>query len=365
MIEATEVTRALEGWQDFSLITGGASAALIGLQFVVQTLMATEDVRRVFSRNADEGTQAFATPTVVYFSIALLVSCALTVPWPGFGVLRLALFVLGASTVAYVAVVLRRLTRQRAYKPEFEDVLWHIVLPSAAAISLVGASLLLGEEAHFGPLFFTAAATLLLICIGIHNAWDIVTYLMLVAFRTSESNSTTAKPEPTAMPTTNAGAADVTIRQAYSADGAALGRLGGVMVQTHYDFDKARFMAPTPGTVEGYGKWLVSQAAKPGVIVLVAVRGEKVIGYAYAGVEGKDYMALRDEAGALYDIVVAPESRGMGVGGKLLNAVIDAFASRKVPRIVLMTAERNDGAQRLFAKVGFRRTMIEMTRELP
>jgi ribosomal protein S18 acetylase RimI-like enzyme len=89
-----------------------------------------------------------------------------------------------------------------------------------------------------------------------------------------------------------------------------------------------------------------------------------VLGYTYAGVEGIDYMSLRGPAGVLYDIVVDPAHRGCGIGRLLLDATLEQLAAKGAPRVVLSTAERNEGAQRLFARAGFRRTMIEMTREL-
>jgi ribosomal protein S18 acetylase RimI-like enzyme len=89
-----------------------------------------------------------------------------------------------------------------------------------------------------------------------------------------------------------------------------------------------------------------------------------VIGYTYAGVESNDYMALRGPAGVVYDIVVDPASRKQGVGRMLLDATLEALKARGAPRVVLSTAERNVSAQRLFDRAGFRRTMIEMTREL-
>jgi ribosomal protein S18 acetylase RimI-like enzyme len=98
--------------------------------------------------------------------------------------------------------------------------------------------------------------------------------------------------------------------------------------------------------------------------MLVAERGGEVLGYTYAGVEGNDYMALRGPAGVLYDIVVDPAHRARGVGRMLLDATLAALEARGAPRCVLSTAERNESAQRLFARAGFRRTMIEMTREL-
>ena len=88
-----------------------------------------------------------------------------------------------------------------------------------------------------------------------------------------------------------------------------------------------------------------------------------MIGYAYGSVEGYDYVTLRGPAGVLQDIIVVPEYRGRGIGRLLLNSILEQLKSRGVPRVVLSTAEGNAAAQRLFASAGFRRTMIEMTRE--
>jgi ribosomal protein S18 acetylase RimI-like enzyme len=156
----------------------------------------------------------------------------------------------------------------------------------------------------------------------------------------------------------------VTIRRAEPADVATLGRLGALLVRTHHDFDPERFIAATPRTEHGYGSFLGSQLDAPDVVVLVAERGGEVLGYTYASVEGHDYMSLRGPAGVLHDIVVDPPHRGEGVGRMLLDATLAALEERGAPRVVLSTAERNESAQRLFARAGFRRTMIEMTREL-
>lgn len=155
----------------------------------------------------------------------------------------------------------------------------------------------------------------------------------------------------------------VVIRSATRADLPAIGRLGALLVRLHHDFDPQRFIPATPRTEQGYGSFLGTQLEVPDVIVLVAERDGEVLGYSYAGLEGFDYMALRAPAGALYDIVVDPAHRGHGVGRMLLDATLAALADRGAPRVVLSTAERNEPAQRLFARAGFRRTMIEMTRE--
>jgi ribosomal protein S18 acetylase RimI-like enzyme len=134
------------------------------------------------------------------------------------------------------------------------------------------------------------------------------------------------------------------------------------MVRTHHAFDPKRFIAPTPRTEQGYGSFLASQADSDAVL-LVADLGGEVVGYALATMEGFDYMSLRGPAGVLQDIVVDPARRGQGIGRTLLDAAIAELESRGAPQVVLSTADRNESAQRLFARAGFRRTMIEMTRD--
>jgi len=156
----------------------------------------------------------------------------------------------------------------------------------------------------------------------------------------------------------------VTIRGAAPADAPAIGRLGALLVRVHHDLDPQRFIAAAPDTENRYGWFLGTQLEEPNVIILVAEQDGEVIGYTYSGVEGNDYMALRGPAGVVYDIVVDPAHRKQGVGQMLLGATLDALKARGSPRVVLSTAERNASAQRLFDRAGFRRTMIEMTREL-
>jgi ribosomal protein S18 acetylase RimI-like enzyme len=160
------------------------------------------------------------------------------------------------------------------------------------------------------------------------------------------------------------GPTPVKVRAANPTDLPSMGALGALLVRTHHDFDPQRFIAATAQTEQGYASFLGRQLDEPNVIVLVAECGGAVVGYTYAGVEAYDYMSLLGPAGALYDIVVDPAHRGQGIGRMLLEANLAALGERGVPRVVLSTAERNAAAQRLFARAGFRRTMIEMTREL-
>ncbi|HEX9105939.1 MAG TPA: GNAT family N-acetyltransferase [Longimicrobiales bacterium] len=162
----------------------------------------------------------------------------------------------------------------------------------------------------------------------------------------------------------NAGTPATTVRRATTADLGAIGRLGALLVRQHHEYDPRRFIAPPARIEEGYASFLGKQLENPDVLVLVAECEGRVLGYTYAGLEGYDYMALRGPAGALYDIVVDPAERGQGVGRLLLDATLAELAARGAPRVVLSTAVPNQGAQRLFEGAGFRRTMIEMTREL-
>ena len=157
---------------------------------------------------------------------------------------------------------------------------------------------------------------------------------------------------------------DIVIRPATPVDVPGLGRLGALLVRTHHDFDPKRFIPPTRQTEQGYASFLGSQLEEANAGVLVAVQDGEVIGYTFSGMEGQDWMSLRGPAGVLYDIIVHPDRRGLGVARMLLDATVARLKSLGAPQIVLSTAERNTSAQRLFGAAGFRPTMIEMTREL-
>lgn len=156
----------------------------------------------------------------------------------------------------------------------------------------------------------------------------------------------------------------MTIRPATPADLPALGRLGALLIRIHNDFDRQRFFAPPSNPEEGYAWFLGSQLDDPDVVVLVAEVDGRVVGYVYAGVEPHSWKELREECGFVHDLIVDPGARGQGAGERLLEAAVAWLKDKGMPRVMLWTAEPNVGAQRLFARHGFRRTMVEMTREL-
>ncbi|HVX39702.1 MAG TPA: hypothetical protein VHB25_09025 [Gemmatimonadaceae bacterium] len=172
---------ALSRWGNFYLTTGAAAATLTGLMFVVQSLLTS---RTGPTHDADPagGISAFGTPTVVHFTLALVISGVLSAPWPTYLGLREALGVLGAGALIYSGVVLRRARQQQSYVPTAYDWFWHIAFPGAAYLAVVSGAATL-HAGTVAPLFVIAAATLLLLCVGIHNAWDTVTYLIVNAAR--------------------------------------------------------------------------------------------------------------------------------------------------------------------------------------
>ena len=161
----------MHGWDNFYIIVGSASAALTGLQFVVFTLVA-----QIPNLGHQNDVDAFGTPTIVHFAVALLVSAIVCAPWPSVTQAAIALAVCGIGGIVYVGVVIRRAGRAR-YTPVLEDWIWHIVLPLAAYVALAAAPIVLVEERATSSLFVVAAAAISLVFIGIHNAWDTVTYV--------------------------------------------------------------------------------------------------------------------------------------------------------------------------------------------
>jgi hypothetical protein len=159
------------GWESFYVIIGSSAAALTGLQFVVIVLGAE------ISRPANaHTTRAFGTPTVVHFCAVLLNSAVLSAPWRRVSSAALAITAFGLAGVAYTLLVLRHARRQSQYVPVLEDWVFHIVLPFLAYTAVLVSGILLPRDP--APwLFVLGTSALLLLFVGIHNAWDAVTYI--------------------------------------------------------------------------------------------------------------------------------------------------------------------------------------------
>ena len=172
----------LSTWQNFYVIIGSAAAALTGLLFVVATLIAQVRVR---VSSPSEAFATFNTPNIVHFRSALLVAAILSAPWQALWNAGLLLGLSGLGGMIYVVIVLRRARRQTDYQPVLEDWLWHTVLPLVSYTALLVAAMVLPGN-PVPALFVIAAGTVLLLFIGIHNAWDNVIF---IAFELSRSQN--------------------------------------------------------------------------------------------------------------------------------------------------------------------------------
>jgi hypothetical protein len=175
-------------WANFYVIVGGAAAALTGLQFVVIVLAA--DVSAGTSENT---ASVFGTPTIVHFGAALLNSAILSAPWRRAASAATAIALFAAVGLFYTCFVLRQALRQKDYAPVGEDWIWHIVLPMLSYAGLLVSGVLIGRAP--GPaLFGVGGVSLLLLFIGIHNAWDSVVYIAVAARRRSSERPNDAPP---------------------------------------------------------------------------------------------------------------------------------------------------------------------------
>jgi len=163
-------------------------------------------------------------------------------------------------------------------------------------------------------------------------------------------------------------ASPVLVRQATRSDLPALARLGARLARMHHRIDARRFFV-VPGMEEGYAWWLGRERRNRRAVVLAAVRAgrggrEAIVGYAYGRIEPRDWNSLRERCGVGIDLMVEPRARRQGVGQALVAALAAGLAERGAPRVVIQVASGNPEAQAAFARLGFRPTMLEMTREL-
>jgi hypothetical protein len=166
----------LDGWENFYVIVGSSAAALTGLQFVVIALVA-ESRAASSSREID----AFGTPTIVHFCAVLLVSAILSAPWDALSSVAVVIGACGVAGLVYAVIVTRRARATTDYRPVLEDWIWHSVLPLAGYGALTVAAILLTRRPE-QSFFVMGATALLLLFVGIHNAWDTVTYIAIERF---------------------------------------------------------------------------------------------------------------------------------------------------------------------------------------
>ncbi len=159
--------------------------------------------------------------------------------------------------------------------------------------------------------------------------------------------------------------APVTLRDARPEDLPAMARMGARLVREHHRLDPARFFLPKEPIEDGYAWWLGKELVNPRATLLVAVRRGRILGYAYGRIERRDWNTLRERCAVGVDLWVEPRARRGGVGRRLVEALVERFADRGEPRLILQVAAENAGARAIFTGMGFRETLVELARELP
>ena len=181
----------IEAWANFYVIVGSSAGGLTGLTFVVIALVSGVEVRM-------SGLRAFVSPTIIHFCSALGISALMNVPGQTASSIGVCLSVFGLLGVIYTGGTLRHLVRTlSSYKAVVEDWLWNVLLPMACYLTLLIAGLVV--RAHgAAALYMTAATSLVLLAIGIHNAWDIAVWF--TAERPGLRKDPSKKPAPTEPP---------------------------------------------------------------------------------------------------------------------------------------------------------------------
>lgn len=156
---------------------GSSAAALTGLTFVVITISAERGDLAGSALARLTGLRVFITPTAVHFCAALWLCALMCIPGQTAITLAVLLAATGAAGLIYCAALLRRmLASSFGYEPFLSDWIWNVVLPLTAYMSLAATALAL-PHAPAISLYAVSGVVLLLLFVGIHNAWDVVVWI--------------------------------------------------------------------------------------------------------------------------------------------------------------------------------------------
>jgi hypothetical protein len=165
----------LAGWENFYVITGSCAGGLTGITFVVIALI--RDVQRVGP--TPTGLGAFVTPTIVHFGGVLALAAYLSMPRHGVASLSVGFGVAGLAGLIYGGVIAANMRLPGSkYVPVHEDWIWNVVLPTLVYGGLLVMAFLVWRK-PVQTLYGVAAASVLLLFIGIRNAWDIAVWMTM------------------------------------------------------------------------------------------------------------------------------------------------------------------------------------------
>lgn len=162
-----------QGWDNFFFMMGSAAAGLIGLLFVVVTLTSGADRSQI-----QRGQSLYMTPTAVHFAVVLTASAVALAP--GLPIVVTAAIFCAVALVGFASAARATLgiamPRPGAEPPHWSDFWMYGATPTALCFALCAASLAVGGRVAGAPYAF-AALLLLLLLVGIRNAWDLVTWI--------------------------------------------------------------------------------------------------------------------------------------------------------------------------------------------
>lgn len=156
---------------------------------------------------------------------------------------------------------------------------------------------------------------------------------------------------------------DAVIRRAQDGDQMKIAELAIRLFDQHVEYDPERFS--TFANVDGAARFYRSRFDTPDSAVLVAEMGGEVVGFAYIERDDLNYAELLEKGAWLRDIYVDESARAAGIGRALISAAAEAAERMGAEKLLLTVAAKNAAAQLVFEKAGFRRTMMEMTLNLP
>ena len=167
------VLQAVYEWQNYYTLLGEVSATLTGLMFVAASLGA-----RLIDGNSGPKVQTFMTPTVVYFSLVLLLSALMNAPVQTRLSLNIQFAGAGLFGCGYSLSHLPRLHRfQHEGSVDRLAWVWTVALPLFAALWLLGAAVSF-RWSLAGGLDAAAFGVLLLVIVGLRNAWSVTLRLV-------------------------------------------------------------------------------------------------------------------------------------------------------------------------------------------
>jgi hypothetical protein len=162
----------LAGWENFYVIIGSAAGGLTGLTFVVIALLG--DTREV----PPTALRAFVTPTIVHFGGVLALSAYLSMPHQHVSTLSLGFGVAGVAGLLYGGVIAANMRGHPGYLPVREDWVFNAIVPMLLYGCLLAMAVLVWRRPA-QTLYAVASLLLILLFIGIRNAWDIAVWVTL------------------------------------------------------------------------------------------------------------------------------------------------------------------------------------------